>query len=401
MLITRRGLGVVAVSIALIVVARVLGLGEMYGLAGGALGLVIAAFVITGLRNDVTVTRTITPSRVHVDQVWRVELHAVNTGRRRSSVLSVSTTFSAGQRYARFQLAPLAPKAHAQAAFRLPTDKRGVFTLGPLIVERVDVFGLVSRKTEVAPATKLTVYPRVDDVNSPDGVGIADPLAEIHGPRRIGATGGDFFALVEYEQGDDLRRVHWPSVARTGRLMIRQEDSPWRGRTTVVLDLRAEVHDAVSFEDALSAAASVLLAGGLRNGLVRLVTTGPFDSGFGAGRVFLDHLLEVLALADPQENLAAGALAGLGAASRGGASGAAREGPCVITTSKGARELGPFLARDPHAVGVVFSFGDERLPASFGRGGRSVVVPVGSRGFAATWQARTGRGAKRRVAVRP
>ncbi|HUR77215.1 MAG TPA: DUF58 domain-containing protein [Acidimicrobiales bacterium] len=387
-MITRRGLAVIAASVALAVVGRTVGLRELYGIAGLGVGLVVAAFVVTRTSNRVRVTRTISPSRVHVDQAWRVELTATNEGRRRSSLLAVSTTFSAGQRYARFALAPLDPGASVTAAFRLPSDKRGVFTLGPLVLERSDIFSLVSQKTEAAPTAKLTVYPRVDDIAAPDGVGVTDPLTDSPGPRRVGTTGGDFFALTEYEEGDDLRRVHWPSVARTGRLMIRQDETPWRGRTTVVLDLRAGVHTLGSFEDVLSAGASVLLAGGARNGLVRLVTTGPFDSGFGAGRVFLDHLLEVLALAEPQQHLGTGAFAALGTVSRRAtAAGAAREGPCVITTSRGARELGPFMSRDSHALGVVFTLDGEAARGPGRRGQRVLSVPADSRGFAAAWRA--------------
>lgn len=388
-MVTRRGWAVLAASVALAIGGRTLGLGEFYGLAAGGLALVIAAFVTTrSSGGDVMLTRQISPGRVHVGNPWRVAIVASNRGRKRSPVLAVSTTFSAAQRYARFSLAPLAGGGRAEAAFRLPTDKRGVFTLGPLVVERADIFNLVSRRREAAPATKLTVFPRVDDVASLEGVGIADPIAEATGPRRVGASGGDFFALTDYQQGDDLRRVHWPSVARTGRLMIRQEETPWRGRTTVVVDLRADVHDADSFEDVLSAAASLLLAGGGRNGLVRLVTTGPFDSGFGAGRVFLDHLLEVLALARPQPDGAKGGLAVLGRAGRRtSAALAAREGPCVITTSRGAREIGPFLSGDAHAVGVVFSFASERT-ARATRRSQIINVPVGSRGFGAAWTAR-------------
>jgi hypothetical protein len=181
-------------------------------------------------------------------------------------------------------------------------------------------------------------------------------------------------------------------------LMIRQEEAPWRGRTTVVADLRADVHTEDSFEDVLSAAASVLLAGGVRNGLVRLVTTGPFDSGFGAGRVFLDHLLEVLALAAPQQDAGRGAFAALGTVSRrSSAAGAAREGPCVITTSKGARELGPFMSRDSHAVGVVFTIGDDRVGRA-ARRGRVISVPVNSRGFGAAWWAMTAPARRKAVA---
>jgi uncharacterized protein (DUF58 family) len=399
-MITRRGLAVIAASVALAFGGKLLGLGEFYGLAGGGFGLVVAAFIATRTRSDeLEITRQVTPTRVHVGSPWRVAIVATNRGVRRSPLLAVSTTFSSAQRYARFSLAPLERGGRADAAFRLPTDRRGVFTLGALVAERSDIFGLVTRRSEAAPSTKLTVFPRVDDVTSLEGVGIADPIAEATGPRRVGASGGDFFALTEYEQGDDLRRVHWPSVARTGRLMIRQEETPWRGRTTVVVDLRADVHDDESFEDTLSAAASLLLAGGSRNGLVRLVTTGPFDSGFGAGRVFLDHLLELLALARPQTDSAAGGLAALGRAGRRtSAALAAREGPCVITTSRGAREMGPFLSGDPQAVGVVFTFGSERMPAASRR--RQVVsVPVGSRAFATAWAARRSPGRSRKRAA--
>jgi len=400
--VTRRGLAVIAASLALAVGGRLLGLGEFYGLGGGGLGLVLAAFVMTRSRgDDVVVTRTITPTRVHVGSPWRVSISATNRGTRRSPLLAISTTFSSGQRYARFALAPLGRGEKADAAFRLPSERRGVFMLGPLVVERSDIFGLVARRSEAAPAAKLTVFPRVDPVDSLEGVGIADPIAEATGPRRVGASGGDFFALAEYAEGDDLRRVHWPSVARTGRMMIRHDETPWRGRTTVVVDLRAAVHDADSFEDALSAAASVLVAGGSRSGLVRLVTTGPFDSGFGAGRVHLDHLLEILALADPREEGGKGGLAALGRAGRRtSAALAAREGPCVITTSRGARELGPFLSRDPQAVGVIFTFGTERMPASTRRT-QVVGVAVNSRAFGTAWAARRSPGARRKKSVAP
>ena len=50
-------------------------------------------------------------------------------------------------------------------------------------------------------------------------------------------TGGeDFFTLREYQQGDDLRRVHWPSSAKRDELMIRQLEMPWQSRALVVLD---------------------------------------------------------------------------------------------------------------------------------------------------------------------
>ena len=69
--------------------------------------------------------------------------------------------------------------------------------------------------------------------------------------------GDEFLTLREYELGDDLRRVHWRSTARTGELMIRQDEARWRSRAAVVLDVQPGGHDAESFEVAVEAAASV------------------------------------------------------------------------------------------------------------------------------------------------
>jgi uncharacterized protein (DUF58 family) len=113
----------------------------------------------------------------------------------------------------------------------------------------------------------------------------------------LGRSGEDFAALRPYIVGDDLRRVHWPSSARTGDLLVRQHDVPWQGRVCVVLDLRRQATDEVTLERAISAAASVLRTHLRRGDHVRLVTTTGVDSGYGVGASHLDGLLEYLALA--------------------------------------------------------------------------------------------------------
>ena len=73
-------------------------------------------------------------------------------------------------------------------------------------------------------------------------------------------TGGeDFFTLREYQLGDDLRRVHWPSSAKRDELMIRQLEMPWQSRALIVLDPRLESYATPeSFEHAVRGAASVM-----------------------------------------------------------------------------------------------------------------------------------------------
>src|SRR5439155_1191309 len=136
----------------------------------------------------------------------------------------------------------------ARAAYRLPTERRGVFALGPLEISRSDAFGLAATSTVAAPATQLTVYPHIDVIAPlPHTIG-HDPYAGTDHPNALGNLGEDFYALRPYELGDDLRRVHWKSTARADELMIRQDEMPWQGRVTVLLDHRRRAHSAETLE---------------------------------------------------------------------------------------------------------------------------------------------------------
>jgi uncharacterized protein (DUF58 family) len=60
--------------------------------------------------------------------------------------------------------------------------------------------------------------------------------------RSIAVHGEDDVSAREYRHGDDLRKVHWRATARTGELMVRLEERPWRSSATVLLDTRARAH---------------------------------------------------------------------------------------------------------------------------------------------------------------
>jgi uncharacterized protein (DUF58 family) len=187
-----------------------------------------------------------------------------------------------------------------------------VFAIGPLEATVADAFGLASATTEVAPETELTVYPHVDTIVSlPQSRG-HDPLAGADHPTAVASSGEDFYALRAYEVGDDLRRVHWPSTARLDELMIRQNEMPWQGRVTVLLDVRRRAHTDESLELAVSAAASIVTACWQRGFLVRLVSTDGVDSGFAAGHPHVEAVMEKLATVAPsRDDRLTGVLGGL------------------------------------------------------------------------------------------
>jgi uncharacterized protein (DUF58 family) len=305
---------VIVGSFAVASLGRTLGVVELFVLAGGGLGLMVVSLITVVAQRGVDLegSRRIVPPRVHAGSDSRVELTMTNRGRRRSPVVLLrdsvvpakgATTVADGAtptpaRQARFHVAPLEPEESERAAYRLGAERRGLFRVGPLEIVVGDPFGLAALPRQVAPATEFTVYPRIDQVAAP-------PLTTGHDPRSGGThaallgSGDEFYGLRAYEVGDDLRRVHWPSTARQDDLMIRQHELPWQGRATVLLDVRAAVHTDESFEEAVSAAASLVTACWRRDSQVRLLTTDGLDSGFGGGPAHLSALMEHLAVLEP------------------------------------------------------------------------------------------------------
>jgi uncharacterized protein (DUF58 family) len=182
------------------------------------------------------------------------------------------------------------------AAYRLPTERRGLVRIGPLDVLVGDPFGLTNLATVAAPAVEITVYPHVDAIEPLPYTTGHDPLAGARRPNSLGRTGEDFYALRPYAVGDDLRRIHWPSSARHDELLVRQHELPWQGRTTVLLDLRKAAHAGDSLEVAVSAAASIVAATARRHDLIRLVTSAGSDSDFAPGSDHVEAIMEHLAV---------------------------------------------------------------------------------------------------------
>jgi uncharacterized protein (DUF58 family) len=113
-------------------------------------------------------------------------------------------------------------------------------------------------------------------------------------------SGFDLHSVREYTQGESLRRVHWPTTARTGQLMVKElEDSP-RDSVSVLLDCHpagqvGEPPDS-SFDAAVRAAGSVLRHYAAKSRKATLLTTGragvvqPVTSLEGDFRAALGHL---------------------------------------------------------------------------------------------------------------
>jgi uncharacterized protein (DUF58 family) len=79
------------------------------------------------------------------------------------------------------------------------------------------------------------------------------------GSGHLGARGAATDDVIprDYHPGDEVRRIDWKASARTGSLMVRSEENPWRSAITLVVDMREAAHRGREPESSVDAALSM------------------------------------------------------------------------------------------------------------------------------------------------
>ncbi len=159
----------------------------------------------------------------------------------------------------RFALSGTTGRGTRQAHYQVRVGARGMHLVGPMRIHVVDPFGMVHRVMSAGSRDEVIVHPPVVELDPVllGGVSVGSGSAHI-GAR--GVTTDDVIPR-EYRPGDEVRRIDWKASARTGGLMVRSEENPWRASVSIVVDLRVGEHRGVeprsTVDAALSMAASI------------------------------------------------------------------------------------------------------------------------------------------------
>ncbi|MBO0842605.1 MAG: DUF58 domain-containing protein, partial [Nocardioides sp.] len=267
----------------------------------------LTAFLVGRGRYRLALVRHIEPQLTEAGRPARVDLTVSNEGWIPTGTLLLEETvpYTLGAR-PRFVVGRVGHGWRRQVGYRLRSDVRGRFAIGPMTVTVADPFGLVELGRAFQTTAAFTVTPRTVSL-TPIALGGEATSAGDARPRSFLGGSAEDVTVRDYRRGDELRRVHWRSSAHVGELMVRREEQPWQPRATVFLDNRLVAHRGQgmtsSFEQAVVAAASVAVHLVRRSFAVRLVTasgevTGAVTSpGIDRGeQVDAATLLEALAL---------------------------------------------------------------------------------------------------------
>jgi uncharacterized protein (DUF58 family) len=266
--ITSIGTTVLVAGVSVVVLGYVFGYRSLT-VAGVAvlLGAIIAALTTTSVP-ALQVARVIEPQRVARGNPAHGLVSVKNVKGHRSKPCSAIE--AVGDRSVHVAIPGLGSRKSIAVSYELATQRRGELLVGPLSIQRRDPFGLFEVRKTVGEKVSVLVEPNIYPIDPRP----AGRLRHLEGPRSDKAQGTmTFHSLREYTRGDDIRRVHWRSSARTGTLMVKEHVDTSLPSTVVVIDTNASHYSGDLFEDAVDVAASVVTASQGRNFPVRFMTT--------------------------------------------------------------------------------------------------------------------------------
>jgi uncharacterized protein (DUF58 family) len=208
------------------------------------------------------------------------------------------------------QVVTLGPLERRARPYRALCRQRGAFQLGPLSVAGGDPLGLFRHERLLAPACNLLVLPATVDL--PTFGRLPGDLSggALQGERVLFAT-PNVSSVREYQPGDAVKHVHWPTTARVGKLMVKEFERDPLADLTLLVDLDRLVQTGSGAdsteETVVTVAASLARHFLLTERAVRILVQGdelPLDRG-------AQHLLrslEFLAVVRPKRSESVGEL---------------------------------------------------------------------------------------------
>ena len=205
-----------------------------------AILLPVAGLIYVRLRRPkFEVTRLFSPPVVAVGGVTQVRVRITNLGGSASTGLVWDDALPWYEKFDTRDLPPIGTRRRTPyvTTYDLHPPRRGIYPVGPFVVEHEDPFGFATSTLAIGKPERLIVVPAVSSL-AEGGPNLTDGEGNAHLVQRRVTGNDDDLTTREYRPGDALRRVHWRASARHGELMVRQEEHRSHPDARILVDTR-------------------------------------------------------------------------------------------------------------------------------------------------------------------
>lgn len=293
---TREGKYFVAITLGIGFAAINTGNNLLYLLLGMMLSMIVGSGVLSELSLRELEAERRPPDRVFAGQDFLMDIALHNPKMRLSSFsIEVEDLLVGEQPDKRCYFLKIPPGRRQTTRYRQNLARRGLYRFRGFRISTRFPFTFFRKSREVEAPAELLVLPRVFPVTPPQSHTLAQSE---HQTSRLDRR-GDFFALREYQEGDDPHDIHWRKSARLGRMLVRQLEDQKGRSIAILLDNQGDGNSPSPEEDrqreqAVSLAASLGVHFITRGYTVSLLTRGGGVEP-GAGQAHLTRILRALA----------------------------------------------------------------------------------------------------------
>jgi uncharacterized protein (DUF58 family) len=153
------------------------------------------------------------------------------------TLLKGKATQSIEERMTLTNIFPIGMYNRVKRRFPMKCTRRGAFLFGPTRIQSGDLFGFFRRDMQIEKLDYLLVYPRLVPLEKL-GISSHQLFGDIRLKQHLFQDPVLTAGVREYSPGDALKRIHWKSTARLGRLQTKIYEPTTTIDISIFLDVR-------------------------------------------------------------------------------------------------------------------------------------------------------------------
>jgi uncharacterized protein (DUF58 family) len=155
------------------------------------------------------------------------------------------------------RLPTLFGKSSLKITATLTPVRRGAIYFKQVVLLRTDPLGLFRAKIKYDLEDHVFALPKFYPITLLQRPEFSPDLRELSRSNDILNSSSEFKTLRKYQVGDPSRNIHWVSLAKTGKMMVKSFDQFVKRNTVLVVDTHFVGNETEYFETLVSVAASI------------------------------------------------------------------------------------------------------------------------------------------------